>query len=156
MNADFWHDVRESLRARRGKDLLVLGWTGAAGDQSPHLMYRKRAEERMRALRGLTRCKSSRGASSRPGTKRTKEPPRINTAMLCCIHRVATIELPPRLVSESRGRRGQVEGRDALEGPSQPSPGCLARRRREALRAAEGWRSSSRLRWSFTSSGLAT
>ncbi len=48
VNADFWHDVRESLRSRHGKDLLVLGWTGAAGDQSPHLMYRKRAEERMR------------------------------------------------------------------------------------------------------------
>ena len=25
VNADFWHDVRESLRARHGKDLLVLG-----------------------------------------------------------------------------------------------------------------------------------
>src|SRR5258706_15382380 len=32
VNADFWHDVRESLRAKHGKDLLVLGWTGAAGD----------------------------------------------------------------------------------------------------------------------------
>ena len=42
INADFWHDVRESLRSRHGKDLQVLGWTGAAGDQSPHLMYRKR------------------------------------------------------------------------------------------------------------------
>jgi hypothetical protein len=55
VNADFWHEVREALRARHGKDLLVLAWTGAAGDQSPHLMYRKRAEERMRTLRGLTR-----------------------------------------------------------------------------------------------------
>jgi len=45
----------KSLRAKYGKDLLVLGWTGAAGDQSPHLMFRKRAEERMRELRGLSR-----------------------------------------------------------------------------------------------------
>jgi hypothetical protein len=35
VNPDFWHEVRESLRARHGKDLLVLAWTGAAGDQSP-------------------------------------------------------------------------------------------------------------------------
>ena len=28
---------------------------GASGDQSPHLMYRKRAEERMRKLRGVSR-----------------------------------------------------------------------------------------------------
>jgi hypothetical protein len=55
INADFWHEVRQDLRARYGKELLVLAWTGAAGDQSPHLMYRKAAEERMRALRGLTR-----------------------------------------------------------------------------------------------------
>ncbi|MGC8639465.1 MAG: hypothetical protein ACP5XB_06255 [Isosphaeraceae bacterium] len=55
VNADFWHEVREQLRARHGQNLLVLGWPGAAGDQSPHLMYRQRAEERMRNLRGVTR-----------------------------------------------------------------------------------------------------
>jgi hypothetical protein len=55
VNADFWHPVRESLREKYGPGLHVLGWTGAAGDQSPHLMYRKRAEERMRQLRGLDR-----------------------------------------------------------------------------------------------------
>jgi hypothetical protein len=38
LNADFWHSVRESLRKRHGQDLSVLGWTGAAGDQSPYLM----------------------------------------------------------------------------------------------------------------------
>ena len=48
LNADFWHPVRESLRKRYGPDVCVLGWAGAAGDQSPHLMYRKSAEERMR------------------------------------------------------------------------------------------------------------
>jgi hypothetical protein len=55
INADFWHPVREKLQAKHGAGLLVLGWTGAAGDQSPHLMYRKAAEERMRKLRGLDR-----------------------------------------------------------------------------------------------------
>ena len=55
VNADFWHDVREQLHAKYSKDLCVLGWCGAAGDQSPHLLWRKRAEERMRRLRGLTR-----------------------------------------------------------------------------------------------------
>lgn len=55
INADFWHDVREQLRAEHGRELHVLGLPSAAGDQSPHLIYRKAAEERMRALRGLTR-----------------------------------------------------------------------------------------------------
>jgi len=55
INADFWHQVREALRAEHGSKLHVLGWTGAAGDQSPHLMFRKAAEERMMKLRGLDR-----------------------------------------------------------------------------------------------------
>lgn len=55
VDADFWHPVRETLRAEHGPGLRVLGWTGAAGDQSPHLMFRKAAEERMRRLRGLPR-----------------------------------------------------------------------------------------------------
>lgn len=47
VNADFWHEVREQLRQTHGKDLVVLSWVGAAGDQSPHLMLRKAAEDRM-------------------------------------------------------------------------------------------------------------
>jgi hypothetical protein len=56
IDADFWHEVREMLQQRYSRDLFVLGWIGAAGDQSPHLMYRKEAEERMRQFRGLTWC----------------------------------------------------------------------------------------------------
>ncbi|MCZ2342772.1 MAG: hypothetical protein LC104_13430, partial [Bacteroidales bacterium] len=55
IDADFWHEVRENLHAKYGENLAVIPWTGAAGDQSPHLMYRHAAEERMRKLRGLTR-----------------------------------------------------------------------------------------------------
>lgn len=39
VNADYWYPVRKSLRKRFGSELCVLGWIGAAGDQSPHLMY---------------------------------------------------------------------------------------------------------------------
>jgi len=55
VNADFWHPVREALQERYGADLCVLGMCGAAGDQSPHLMIRTAAEQRMRRLRGLDR-----------------------------------------------------------------------------------------------------
>lgn len=54
IHADFWHPVRERLRQQHGKDLFVLGWAGAGGDQTSRPMYRKAAEERMRKLRGLT------------------------------------------------------------------------------------------------------
>ena len=120
VNADFWHEVRESLRARHGKDLLVLGWTGAAGDQSPHLMYRKRAEERMRTLRGLTRLEelsrrivaawdeAYEGARKEQHADVAPDPQ----------GRDDRAARPGR--HGGRGRRGPVEGRDALQGASQP------------------------------------
>jgi hypothetical protein len=55
IHADFWDPVRRQLRERHGKDLHILAWTGAGGDQVPRPMYGKAADERMRRLRGLTR-----------------------------------------------------------------------------------------------------
>ena len=55
VDSDFVHPVRVALRQRHGEQLAVLAWIGAAGDQSPHLMFRKQAEERMRDLRKFTR-----------------------------------------------------------------------------------------------------
>jgi len=54
INADFWHDVRQQFQTGDHQNTLVLGWPAAAGDQSPHRMYRKAAEERMLKLRGLS------------------------------------------------------------------------------------------------------
>ena len=48
-------DARELLRQRYGKELCVLGFCAPAGDQCPHLSYRKKSEARMDRLRGLTR-----------------------------------------------------------------------------------------------------
>ena len=51
VNADFRHQTRDLLRKRYGQQLDVLGWCGAAGDQSPHLMYNRASEARMLKLR---------------------------------------------------------------------------------------------------------
>ncbi|MEX2512659.1 MAG: hypothetical protein WD398_07130 [Cyclobacteriaceae bacterium] len=55
VNADYWHPVRMALQKRFGADLNVLGWIGAAGDQSPHSMYRKAGEARMQELSNKSR-----------------------------------------------------------------------------------------------------
>ncbi len=55
VNADYWHVAREALRKQYGSDVAIIAWIGAAGDQSPHPMYRKKAEERMRKLGGFDR-----------------------------------------------------------------------------------------------------
>jgi hypothetical protein len=57
VSADFWHDTRQDLRQRLGRDLFVLPQCAAAGDQSPHLIVRARAEEIMAKRRGIDRRK---------------------------------------------------------------------------------------------------
>jgi hypothetical protein len=111
VNADFWHEVREALRTRHGRDLQVLGWTGAAGDQSPHLMYRKRAEERMRTLRGVTRLQeiSRRIVAAWEEAYEGARKEQHSDAVL--VHKVATITLPPRPVTKAEAdeARSKVE-----------------------------------------------
>src|SRR5690606_21377008 len=55
VNADFWHPVREGIKTKFGEEVTVVAWLAAAGDLSPHLRYRKAADDRMRELRKLTR-----------------------------------------------------------------------------------------------------
>lgn len=53
VSADFWHEVRTEIRKRQGQRLFILPQCSAAGDQSPHRLWYKEAEQRMLKLRGL-------------------------------------------------------------------------------------------------------
>jgi ankyrin repeat protein len=55
ISADFWHDVRIEFSRRISNDVFILPQCAAAGDISPHLLFRKAAEEAMRKRRGLSR-----------------------------------------------------------------------------------------------------
>jgi len=101
VDADFWHEVRESLRGKHGKDLFVLAWTGAAGDQSPHLMYRKEAEERMRRLRKLTRLEelARRVVSAWEEALEGASQEQASDAVL--VHKVENVGLPVRPVTDA-------------------------------------------------------
>jgi len=100
INADFWHQVRESLRASHGKDLHVLAWTGSAGDQSPHLMFRKQAEERMRTLRGISRLDDIARRIVSAWTEAYEGAQNDQHADAPMVHAVQEIELPRREVLE--------------------------------------------------------
>jgi len=52
ISADYWHETRVELRQRFGSDLFILPQCAPAGDQSPHLLLGRRAEERMWRLKG--------------------------------------------------------------------------------------------------------
>lgn len=104
LSADFWHDLRGILRERHGKELHVLAWTGAAGDQSPHLQIRRRADDRMREKRGMSRLRwiavriaDAVGATLEAlGDETHREVP--------LAHHVETLRLPPRKVTEKEYR----------------------------------------------------
>ena len=101
VNADYWHPIREALRQRYGEGLCVLGLVGAAGDQSPHLMIRKAAEERMRKLRGLDRLNeiARRIVDAVEDAYAVVKDDRHGDVPL--IHKVETVQLPMRVVTEA-------------------------------------------------------
>ena len=109
VNADFWHPVRKMLRKKYGADLHVLGWTGAAGDHVPRPMYRKKAEQRMLRLRGLTllddiaRRIVAGWEEAYAGAKQEMH------SDVVLAHRIETIELPLRTVTDAEYARVKQE-----------------------------------------------
>jgi hypothetical protein len=101
VNADFWHPVREALQAKYGGEVCVLGLCGAAGDQSPHLMYRKAAEERMRRLRGLNRLDEIARRVVRAVDEAYEAVKDDRHGDAAVAHQVETIQVPMRLVNEA-------------------------------------------------------
>ncbi|MDD3927252.1 MAG: hypothetical protein PHT33_11410 [bacterium] len=51
LSADYWYETRTELRQRFGNDLFVLAQCSAAGDQSPHIIFDRQAEERILKLK---------------------------------------------------------------------------------------------------------
>lgn len=100
VNADFWHPVREELKAKYGEDLVVLGWIGAAGDQSPHIRYRAAAEDRMRELRGLSRLDEIARRIIRAWEEAYEGAKQEKFEDVPLVHLVKPIALPRRMVTE--------------------------------------------------------
>jgi hypothetical protein len=100
VNADYWYPVREKLKQRFGSDLCVLGWIGAAGDQSPRPIYRKASEERMIKLRNLSRTEeiARRIVLAVEESYQTVKEDRYVNARLT--HQVETLTLPMRRVTQ--------------------------------------------------------
>jgi hypothetical protein len=113
VNADYWHPVRVALRLHFDADLCVLGWIGASGDQSPHLMYRKTADERMRKLRNLSRLDeiSSRIVNAVYEAYDAVKDDRHTTVPL--VHKVETINLPLQLITEAECAEAKAISKEA-------------------------------------------
>lgn len=108
VDADYWHAVRVSLKKRFGSNLVVLGWIGAAGDQSPHLMYGKKAEERMRSLSKLSRIDAiaKRIVYAVEEAYETVKNDRHSNAILT--HKEEILTLPMRIVTEAEYKESKA------------------------------------------------
>jgi hypothetical protein len=130
VNADFWHPVREALRERYGGQLCILAWTGASGDQSPHLMYRKAADERMRKLRGLNRLDEIARRIVRAVDDAYEAVKNDRHTNVPLIHKVETIRLPMRLVTETEYTEAKEAVEQAAEQIEQNSEAAIGEYRR--------------------------
>ncbi len=115
INADFWHPVREILHKRYGPDVCVLGWTGAAGDQAPRPMYRKAAEKRMADLRGLDATAELARRITRAVDEAYDAVKDDRHADVVLAHRVETVPLPARLVTEAEYAEAKAACREATD-----------------------------------------
>ncbi|MDR0327018.1 MAG: hypothetical protein LBI05_01845 [Planctomycetaceae bacterium] len=109
INADFWHPVRETLAARFGKDLVVLGWCSAAGDNGPHPTYRQAAIARMNTLRELDEMQEIARKIDRAVADTWEAVKTTATGDVPLIHRVETLQLPMRKVTEQEYQTAKVE-----------------------------------------------
>ncbi len=55
VSADFWHETRQEIAKRYGADVAVLPQCSAAGDISPHVQWRRKAEHQMCQRKGFDR-----------------------------------------------------------------------------------------------------
>ena len=120
INADFWHPVRVKLRERHGQDLFVVAWTGAGGDQSPHLMYGREADARMRKLRGNLSRLDEIARRVVNGWEEAFEGARNDIrADVPFRHQVKTIQLPRRQVTETEVAEARAEVAKYSQNPKQ-------------------------------------
>ncbi|MHC4714372.1 MAG: hypothetical protein ACYTAN_14065 [Planctomycetota bacterium] len=110
-SADFWHDIRQELRARLGESLAVLPICSAAGDQSPHFLLYNRQEKEMRMRRGISERReiALRVADAVERALACTGPGDVEDAPF--VHMVKQIELAPWSIQ--RGERDWAEAERA-------------------------------------------
>jgi len=126
VSADFWHDARVELRKRRGDGLFILPLCSAAGDQSPHLLFRKQAEATLRRRCADRSPRQEIGqriaAAVDAGFELAKTDIRTEVPF---IHKMQMLSLPVRKVSQEEydaAKKGceelEAKGLETLDSPN--------------------------------------
>lgn len=119
IHADFWHPVREQLRARHGAGLSIVAWNGAGGDQTSRLMYGTAADTRMRKLRGLSRLDEVARRIVNGWTEAYDSAQHEKHASPVLRHVVRDLALPLRVVTEAELELARKEAAKFAKDPAQ-------------------------------------
>jgi len=122
LSADFWHDARTLIRDRHGDGLCVLGFCAPAGDQAPNLLFRKKSEDRMNKLQGLTRTQE---LGRRIATAFDDVAEVVTSDIrtdVPFVHRIERFDVPGRKVTDAeyaraKGLYDQLAAKEKLVGP---------------------------------------
>lgn len=109
VSADFWHEIRIEIRKCHSSELFILPQCSPAGDQSPHLLLHKKAEARMRELKGISeREEIADRVANAVDTVLPTVKNDIHTKLVFR-HTVKTINLPVRMVTDKELRNAKEE-----------------------------------------------
>jgi len=125
VSADFWHDARMELRRRHGEGLFILPLCGAAGDQSPHLLFRKQAEATLRKRKGGLAPRQEIGQRIAAAVNGSLEQARTDIRFEApFVHKTLSVPLPVRKVTLQECEAAkkscaefEARGLEALESP---------------------------------------
>ena len=109
VNADFWLPVRDSLKARYGEGIVVLGWGAAAGDMSPRPLLHKAANVRMRTLRGINEMQELARRIDLSISQTFDAVQKEKAANPVLKHCAVTLQLPLNKISEAQYQQARAE-----------------------------------------------
>ncbi|MHB8897962.1 MAG: hypothetical protein ACYC6Y_04385 [Thermoguttaceae bacterium] len=123
LSADFWFDTRKLLREKYGDNLQILPLVGAAGDQSPHLLWNKKAHADSLRRKGLSsREEIARRLAAAVDEVIDESRQAVQTELLFQ-HRTETVSLPVWPVSDAEAAQAQAvleAGNDKTQELSSP------------------------------------
>lgn len=100
VHADYWDSVRKGIHRKYGSQVCVVSWLSAAGDLTPHIRYRKAADDRMRELRKLDRLDELARRIIIAVDEAYEAVKTERQTGLALVHKVERLSLPERLVTE--------------------------------------------------------
>ena len=126
INADFWLPVRDTLKARYGNGIVVLGWGAAAGDMSPRPLLHKAGNARMRDLRGISEMQELARRIDLSVSQTFDAVQKAKSADPVLKHVAVTLQLPLNKISEAQYQQA-LTAYNKVMAQVEKDPACASR-----------------------------